>query len=103
MFPDLGHCLSEIWQTLHGYNTRFDDQDLISRPQVCRKHKTVNCEFSIYTARSSLDFVWLRVTHNKKIVHNISCVTGRELEPFFLQFYNAMRVMQRTANAVLVI
>ena len=43
----VGHCLREVFQTLHDHNfalglavhTRFDDLDLILRPQVCQNHK----------------------------------------------------------------
>ena len=52
----LGHCLREIFQTLHDYNlawdlqvrTWFDDLDLVSRSHMCQKHKVQIVCFSFF-------------------------------------------------------
>ena len=73
------HCLWKVFQTLHDYNfarglavlTRFDDLDLISRPQVCQNYKLQ----TVFRFLPTIDQWCMVATYMRKIKRCVLCVT----------------------------
>ena len=95
-----GHCVMEVFQTLHDYNlagvlanhARFDDLDLISRSQIFQNNKLqMGC--CCFLDSCPLWLKWCMVgTHMKQTKHSMLCVTDVYLIDIVNTFFSILHL-----------